>query len=166
MRSDPTLVSLAAFISVVFTSIAFVILSTDPALAAEALSTEETKQKAGEDCACNAAKPSTRPKFADLSPEPTLPPKPPKKFALTAMDRSAALESVQFGLTELSDGSSLVWHRPHGQLSGIIRPTASFKDAAGKVCRHVVIWLSSGELLRKTEAIACRLKSGIWELDG
>jgi surface antigen len=81
-------------------------------------------------------------------------------------DEIAALESVQLALTEVADGSSYVWHRRHGRLSGLIHPTASFKDSAGHVCRHVVLILTTAQVTRKAEGIACRLSDGRWQLDG
>lgn len=86
--------------------------------------------------------------------------------ALDVHDEIAALESLQVGLSQVADGSSYVWHRSHGRLSGIVRPTASFKDHRGQVCRHVVVVLNSLDETRKTEAIACRTADGAWELDG
>ncbi len=81
-------------------------------------------------------------------------------------DEIAALETIQLALSELGDGASYVWHRRHGQFSGIVQPTASFKDAAGNVCRHVVLVLSTPQVSRKAEGIACRLPDGRWRLEG
>lgn len=90
----------------------------------------------------------------------------PWTVSLDESDRAAALENVQFALSELGDGASYVWHRRHGKLSGVIRPTQSFVDTTGRVCRHIVVLLSAGEKSRKTEAIACRLENGVWRFDG
>jgi hypothetical protein len=87
-------------------------------------------------------------------------------FRLNENDEISALSSIQYALTELADGSSYIWHRDDGRLSGIVQPTTSFKDAAGKVCRHIIVILTSGERNRKTEAVACRLAGGRWQLDG
>jgi len=81
-------------------------------------------------------------------------------------DQIAALESVQFALSNLGDGASYIWHRGNGRLSGVIRPTASFRDGAGKVCRHIVVKLMSGDFSLETETVACRRQSGVWELTG
>lgn len=125
--------------------------------------TELQSKKTTQTCTCpgNKSAKAAKPKFAKIAPRTRAQP-----ITLTTTDRAAALESVQFALSEVGDGGTYVWHRGHGQLSGIVKPTASFRDADGDVCRHVVIRLTSGTLSRKTEAIACRLKSGIWELDG
>lgn len=85
---------------------------------------------------------------------------------LDETDERAALESVHHALTEAGDGATYVWHRSHGRLSGLVKPTHSFKDADGKICRHIVIMLSSGERTRQTEGVACRLANGVWQLDG
>lgn len=84
----------------------------------------------------------------------------------SASDRAAALESVQFALSEVSDGASYVWHRGNGHLSGVVQPTQSFLDTDGRVCRHVIVLLSAGLKSRKTEAVACRLDNGVWRFDG
>jgi surface antigen len=81
-------------------------------------------------------------------------------------DETATLEAVHFALSQIGDGSSYVWHRRNGRLSGIVHPTSSFKDATGKVCRHIVLELSSGDFARRTEGIACRLHTGVWQLEG
>lgn len=106
-------------------------------------------------CSCpQTGSARTKPKLAGLPPP------------LDASDEIAVLESVQLALSQVADGSSYVWHRSHGRLSGIVRPTSSFKDAQGQVCRHLVVVLNSLETTRKTEAIACRLGNGQWQLDG
>jgi len=85
---------------------------------------------------------------------------------LDATDEIATLEAVHFALSQIGDGSSYVWHRRNGRLSGIVHPTASFKDITGQVCRHIVLELSSGDFARRTEGIACRLHTGVWQLEG
>jgi hypothetical protein len=133
-----------------FALVASVFVSSDFAAAAEQNSASQAPG-----CGCPSdGKGSTKPKFADL------------KAPLDESDEIAALESVQFALTEVADGSSYVWHRSHGRLSGIVKPTTSFKDPSGKVCRHVLVVLNGMEDTRKTETVACRLASGVWQLDG
>lgn len=86
--------------------------------------------------------------------------------ALDALDERAALQAVHVGLSELGDGATFFWHRAHGLLSGSVRPTSSFLDAEGRVCRHVVLTLSSNGYARSAEGIACRLADGSWLLEG
>lgn len=106
-------------------------------------------------CTCpDASQSSGRPKFAEL------------RTDLDESDEVAALQIVQYALSEVADGSSYVWKRRDGQLSGIVNPTRSFKDGEGAVCRHVVVLLNSRIRMRKTEGVACRLASGVWRLDG
>lgn len=85
--------------------------------------------------------------------------------ALNESDEIAALESVQRALTEVADGSTYIWHRNHGRLSGLIKPVESFKDTNGAVCRHAVVELSGHEVTKRTEIVACRLPTGIWQLE-
>lgn len=88
-----------------------------------------------------------------------------EKPILNEGDEIAALESVQLALTEIADGSSYIWHRNHGRLSGIVKPVSSFKAANGTVCRYAVVVLSSLDVTKRTEIVACRLPTGIWQLE-
>ena len=88
-----------------------------------------------------------------------------EKPLLNESDEIAALESVQLALTEIADGSSYIWHRNHGRLSGIVKPVSSFKDVKGSVCRYAVVVLSSVDVTKRTEIVACRLPTGIWQLE-
>lgn len=90
----------------------------------------------------------------------------PGAAGLDVTDQRAALESVQYALSEIGDGSSYVWHRGHGKLSGVVQPTQSFKDEQGKICRHFIVMLASGTYSKRTETVACRMNDGIWQLDG
>jgi hypothetical protein len=85
---------------------------------------------------------------------------------LGSLDEIAALQAVHVGLTDAADGATFVWVRPHGRLGGTVRPTASFKDAEGRVCRHLVVTLKSGTYVRAAEGIACRQPDGSWALEG
>jgi surface antigen len=87
-------------------------------------------------------------------------------YQLDEKDEIAALERVQYALSEVGDGKTYVWRRWHGKLSGLIQPTASFKDPSGKVCRHLVVLMTTGRNTKKQEGIACRLPSGRWQLEG
>ncbi|NOT70180.1 MAG: hypothetical protein HOP09_02530 [Hyphomicrobium sp.] len=151
MRPEQSIFPLAAGGVTAFTLAAAVFVSTEFAAAAEA-----TPSGPSASCSCpnSGSQKSSKPKLAEL----TLP--------LDESDEIAALESVQFALTEVADGSSYVWHRSHGRLSGVIKPMNSFKDASGSVCRHVLVVFNSSDATKKTEAIACRLPTGVWQLDG
>lgn len=95
-----------------------------------------------------------RPKYAELGPN------------QEGADEIAALEALHLALTEIGDGASYIWHRRNGQISGVVQPTTSFRDASGKICRHVIFLLSLGANTKRTEGIACRLDSGVWQLEG
>jgi len=104
------------------------------------------------------------------TPEATLPPPRPKFAELTPFldenDEIAALEAIRVALSEVGDGASYVWHRQHGRLSGVVQPTSSFKDQAGRICRHIRLVLTTGHQTGRIEGIACRLANGRWQLDG
>lgn len=127
---------------------AFVLLS-----GGYAHSAETARDKA--QCACPDAGKKTRPSFAGL-PVPEL----------TERDELAALESVQIGLSQMDDGSPFVWRHANGRLSGIVRPTVSFRNAEGQLCRHVVVLLTTGYKTSTAEGIACRLPNRRWVLEG
>jgi hypothetical protein len=122
-------------------------------------SAEDANPAQSPPCTCSSpAKPPSpwadRPKFADHQVE------------LDENDEIAALEAIRVALAEVGDGSTYVWHRRHGNLSGLVKPTASFKDPAGRVCRHIVVIMVNGSHSGKAEGIACRLANGRWQLDG
>lgn len=107
-------------------------------------------------CGCpEAGSKPLRPKFADLTPH-----------RLDQTDELAALQSIQVALTRMDDGTAFVWKRSNGRLSGIVRPTASFRNAAGLLCRHVVVLLTTGFKTRTTEGVACRAANRRWVLEG
>jgi hypothetical protein len=99
------------------------------------------------------------------SPARTAPISPPP-HDLDEKDEIAALERIQYALSEVGDGTTYVWRRWHGRLAGVVRPTVSFKDSSGKVCRHLMVLLTTGKRTSKIEGVACRLPSGRWQLDG
>jgi surface antigen len=123
---------------------------------------EDIKPSAPPACNCLNADPcpraaptgSARPKFAGA------------RSLLDENDEIAALEAVRVALSEVGDGASYVWHRANGRLSGIVQPTGSFKDLAGRVCRHIILVMSTADHTGKIEGVACRLGDGRWQLDG
>jgi hypothetical protein len=121
---------------------------------------QESQPGAGAPCTCPDPR---KPDSLRLWPKPKLAEARP---ALDRSDEIATLEALQVALSEVGDGSSYIWHRPSGSLSGLVQPTASFKDRTGKVCRHIVLVLSSGSRTRRTEGVACRLGNGVWQLEG
>lgn len=178
MRQQPSFFLYAASISVAFVAAASVALVPDlvtagdrplpgteltPAIPAPIplFETDAAPNSGPPACACpgNRASPGQRPRFAGMPPA-------AEHTVLDESDEIAALESVQFALSEVGDGASYIWHRNNGHLSGLVQPVASFKDAGGQVCRHVVVMLTSGLLSKKTEGVACRLPNGQWRLEG
>lgn len=153
MRISTPMFSLAATLMVAFSCFAAIALVPGFAFADPQEGEKETGRAT---CTCPEGKEKLwhRPKFAGL------------RAPLDVSDEIATLETVQLALSEVGDGSSYVWHRYHGRLSGVVTPTASFKDANGSVCRHLVIVLSSGDQSRRSEGVACRLPTGIWQLQG
>jgi hypothetical protein len=146
MSNNASLFPLAAAGLTAFALAAAIFVSSNFARAAE--------RSAAPRCLCPSAtrENPTWSKFAEPS------------TALDTNDEYAALASVQLALTEVADGSSYTWHRHHGRLSGLVKPLSSFKDTKGAVCRHAVVVLSNPNETKRTEIVACRLPTGIWEL--
>ena len=109
-------------------------------------------------------KPFTR--YLEHWPHTTLTRRSSPSKPLNARDQRAALEAIHFALREVADGSVFVWRRQTGTLKGLVKPTASFRDAEGAVCRHIIFSLSHAEITREIETIACRQDDGSWTLSG
>ena len=92
--------------------------------------------------------------------------RPTRIKRLNAHDQRAALQAIHFALREVADGSIFVWHRPKGNLNGRVKPTSSFRDAKGSVCRHLEFTISHGDRTKQIESIACRKGDGSWSLSG
>lgn len=153
MRSNTSFFPLAACGLTAFTLVTAIFYSSDFAAAEPAVA---PAPPAAPSCSCpnSGAQKATKPKFAGL------------QRPLDESDEIAALQSVQYALSEVADGSSYIWHRSNGRISGVVKPLSSFKDQQGSVCRHVLVVLNSSDTTKKTEAVACRLAGGVWQLDG
>lgn len=81
-------------------------------------------------------------------------------------DLAATLESIQYALSNIGDGSTYVWRRNGSKLSGVVQPTRSFRNADGAICRYLFMLVSEGIKTAKAEGIACRLEDGRWNLEG
>lgn len=105
-----------------------------------------------------ASRPPLRNSFTDH--------RPSARRQLDDNDALAALESLHFALSEVADGSSYVWHRSHGGLSGVVQIAASFRGPDDRICRRAVVVFTSGSDSERTETIACREASGVWKIEG
>ncbi len=85
---------------------------------------------------------------------------------LDGSDRAVALQALDLALSELGDGTTLLWKRPARQLAGAVKPVSAFRDDQGRVCRHVIYALTLGTYIKQIEGIACRNSDGHWSLDG
>lgn len=158
MRESTPLLPLAAGGLTAFALVASIFMSSATVRAGE-----EVRSNARPPAACTCPGTSSRPqrpKFADLKAPPD------DGRPLDAVDRMAALSSIQQALSATADGASYIWHRNNGRLSGLVRLTSSFKNVEGSICRHLVVMLTTGDKTRKTEGIACRQANGVWSLEG
>lgn len=85
---------------------------------------------------------------------------------LTSRHEIAAMDAIQSALDQTADGATFVWHHESGRLSAIIKPTTSFRNSSGNICRHIHLLLNTGAYSRKTEGVACRMLNQIWSLEG
>jgi surface antigen len=81
-------------------------------------------------------------------------------------DRIVALKALELALSELGDGTTLVWQRPGRGLVGRVKPVSAFRDAKGRVCRAVVYALALDGRQREIEGVACREQDLSWSLAG
>ncbi|MCU0953386.1 MAG: hypothetical protein MUC37_01965 [Hyphomicrobium sp.] len=158
MRESTPLLPLAAGGLTAFALLAVIFMPSGTVRAGE-----EARSNARPPAACTCPGTSSRPqrpKFAELKPVPD------DGNPLDASDHMAVLSSIHDALSGTADGGSYIWHRSNGRVSGLIRPTSSFKNVEGSICRHVVVMLTTGQKTRKTEGIACRGAGGVWSLEG
>jgi surface antigen len=117
-----------------------------------------------------AGAPTDRPGLVDTTSHPSQPLQSATlselKSELDQIDRLAVLEAIHVGLTDAPDGSTYMWRRHNGKIAGSVRPTNSFRDSHGKVCRFLVFQLLLGEHMRQIEGIACRQDDRSWLLEG
>lgn len=104
--------------------------------------------------------------FALPTPRRSSPAIPPYMAPPEPGDSIAALEAVEIALTQASDGATYVWRRHNGRLAGAFRPTSTFRDSDGRICRHLEMHMRLGTYQRHTEGIACRSTDGVWNLEG
>lgn len=148
MRLSASLLPFAPTVALGFALAALILMAPDLACAAD-------DQPGGPSCTCpDANNKPEKPKFADLH------------APLDETDEIAALLSVQLALSRAGDGTNFAWRRRSGRLSGIVSPTATFRNPSGAICRHFVVMLTTGFKTGKREGIACRLANGRWQLDG
>lgn len=89
------------------------------------------------------------------------------KTRLSRADHVAALQALHYALTEIGDGATFVWHRKEGLISGMVKPTSSFVNANGAVCRHIIYKLTIQNYSKQIEGDACRSADARrWQIAG
>lgn len=149
MSEDVSLFPLAAVGLTAFSLVAALFVSADFARASD-----RAGQTPGCSCPESGAKATRRPKLAAY-------PAP-----LDETDEISVLESLHHALTEVADGSTYVWHREHGRLSGLVKVASSYKNPEGAVCRRALVVLNSLDGAKKTEISACRQSNRAWRIAG
>jgi surface antigen len=82
---------------------------------------------------------------------------------LDAGDAYATLNALHVALSSVGDGQTYVWGRPKRQLRALITPTKSYRNADKRICRNVVVTLSLGSHIERTETAACRAEDKSWQ---
>jgi len=83
---------------------------------------------------------------------------------LNYKDHAVAMRALHLALSQVPDGGSFVWQKKKHSLKGTIKPSKAFRNAQGRVCRHVIYALALGRYTRQIEGIACRGEDGRWQL--
>jgi len=83
---------------------------------------------------------------------------------LDSRDHAVAMRALHLALSRVPDGGTFVWQKKNHALKGVIKPTKAFRDAQGRVCRHVIYTLALGRYIKQIEGIACRHEDGRWQL--
>ncbi len=78
--------------------------------------------------------------------------------------KSITLSAIRHALRQVADGSSYRWHHKRSRLTGRIRPTSTYFNTSGQLCRHIYISLSYITAHKNSQALACRNKNGQWTL--
>ena len=83
---------------------------------------------------------------------------------LDQKDQIVAMRALHLALNQVEDGGTFLWQKKSRSLKGMIKPSKAFRNADGRVCRHVIYALSLGRFLKQIEGIACRQNDGRWQL--
>ena len=83
---------------------------------------------------------------------------------LDRTDQMVALRALHLALSQVPDGGTFVWRKKSRSLKGMIRPSKAFRNADGKICRHIIYALVLGRYTKQIEGIACRQEDGRWQL--
>ena len=78
--------------------------------------------------------------------------------------KNITLTAIQYALKQVADGSSYLWHHKKSRLKGRIKPTVTYLNKSGQLCRHIYISLSYITAHKTSQALACRNNSGQWSL--
>ena len=74
--------------------------------------------------------------------------------------------NFQKALEKKRSGQKLGWKLPRQAASGMTRPTATFRVAEKRYCRHYVQELRFGKRNHTYYGLACRDQSGRWQIPG
>ena len=77
-----------------------------------------------------------------------------------------ALRAIEIALTRVADGGAYRWRYKRSRLEGKVKPTTTYKNAAGQLCRHIHYSLKNGSYQKKSQALACRNTVGNWVIKG
>ena len=158
-RSDALIAPFLGFIAAAVFLVGMVMLTPMPAFAGEPPAQANGQPQASPPCSCGDQAGQT----ARVTP---IDPKADPRGLLDQHDQMAVFQAMHLALTEVADGSSYVWHRSHGRLSGVVQLNGTTRNGATSICRRMTIMLTSGPETRKITTSACRLADHSWQIVG
>ena len=163
-RSDALIAPFLGFIAAAVFLVGMVMLTPMPAFAGEPTAQangqpQESPPNASPPCSCGDRAGQTA-RAAPIDPKADL------RGLLDQHDQTAVFQALHLALSEVADGSSYVWHRSHGRLSGVVQINGTTRNGAGSICRRMTIMLTSGTETRKIATSACRLADRSWQIVG
>jgi len=73
-------------------------------------------------------------------------------------------QTVEKGLAEASDGTTLTWKNPETGNSGAFRPTQTFYANSGALCRNYRATVAYDGGVQSADGAACRRSDGTWQI--
>ena len=81
----------------------------------------------------------------------------------TLTKNKIANKAINQALKKVADGTAYQWQHKRSNLAGNIKPTTTYLNTKGQLCRHIQFSLyAAGNIKKKSEALVCRNNNGQW----